>query len=349
MKAFMIKWVGLLKSDIEQWSKCPDDLHKPIWIEWLNHDPEKWDACPETLKQDQEVIDSWRSGWISWLRQQYPERQKIWMAILLKRNVLTPAHENAFWMTVNEGRASLHPTDVSTVAAANQQLPPLPSDPLPAYAAACFKALLQEPRATLPIVQGWKHSPRLELARCAHALAALRGQPWNFSALPADQQSHPLIHEAAVEGWGGFVTKHPCFLEQVPESLCSHSKLQTTLTSLREAEKKALAKQVLEEVKKRPGLSDEAISELHLPAKEKQTWKQVTALRLKHWKKEVKSDARAWERMPQSLQQDEDILKLMREGLGPQIRQKPAFWNQLPACYQNDPCLQRVHRFATRV
>ena len=348
IQSLKIGWMELLKRDVSWWNQCPDDLHKPVWMEWLNHDPEKWDACPETLKQDQDVIDSWRSGWISWLRQQDPERQKIWMAILLKRNVLTPAHENAFWMTVNEGGDYLHPTQISTAAAANQQLPPLPSDPLPAYAAASFKVLLQEPQATLSIVQGWKHSPRLELARCAQALALLKQQPWNFSTLPADQQSHPLIHEAAVQGWGGFVTKHPHFLDQVPESLCTHPKLQTTLTSLREAEKKALAKQVLEEVKKRPGLSDEAMSELHLPAKDKQMWKQVTALRLKHWKKQVRADARAWERMPKSLQQDEDILKLMREGLGPQIRQKPALWNQLPACYQNDPCLQRVHRFATR-
>ena len=135
----------------------------------------------------------------------------------------------------------------------------------------------------------------------------------------------------------------------MPESLRSHTKLQTTLASLCETEKKALAKQVLEEVTKHPGLSDAAMTELKLPAKEKQTWKQVTALRLKHWKKQVKSDARAWEKVPKSLQQDGTLLKLMREGLGPQIRQKPAFWNQLPACYQNDPCLQRVHRFAARV
>jgi hypothetical protein len=89
------------------------------------------------------------------------------------------------------------------------------------------------------------------------------------------------------------------------------------------------------------------MSELNLPAKEKQTWKQVTALRLKHWKKQVKADALAWAKVPQSLQQYEDLLKLMREGIGPQIRQNPALWNQLPACYQNDSCLQRVYRFAT--
>lgn len=178
---------------------------------------------------------------------------------------------------------------------ANLLATPLPSDPLPAYATACFNALLQEPQATLSIVQVWKHSPRMELRRCAQALAALKEKPWNFSALPAEQQSDPLIHETAVEGWMAWVTKHPYFEQAIPDSLRQHPKLKTTLEALRKQEQANHAAQtlalVLHHVNQHTGLSDEAMSDLKLPAKEKLTWKKVTALRLKHWKKQVKADA----------------------------------------------------------
>jgi hypothetical protein len=340
-------WIELLKRDVTKWNTCPQFLqkdkevrqsHKTRWIELLKRDVTKWNQCPEFLRDHAEIKSARAEGEIIWVRSQSEDRRAFWVQRLVERKIVP--------------RADL-PTDLrlliqNPAAYSEQTLQPLPSDPLPDYAEPCFKALLQQPQATLSIVQVWKHSPRMELARCAQALAALREQPWNFRALPADQQSHPLIHEAAVEGWVLFVTKNPFFQPQVPESLRSHTKLQTTLASLCEAEKKALAKQVLEEVTKHPGLSDAAMTELKLPTKEKQTWKQVTALRVKHWKKQVKADALAWEKVPKSLQQEDDLLKIMREGIGPQIRQNPTLWNQLPVCYQNDPCLQRVHRFATR-
>lgn len=376
IQEYRARWVELLKRNVSSWSRPPDFLQlddeviqacKEGWIKKLKGSDARWYRCPDAFKEDRDLIDAWHLGWINliknditqwpqcpqalrhhadikqariegeiqWTRSVSPDQRSRWVKRLVHQKIVPIAD-------LPEDLRIL----IQDALSSSQQA--LPSNPLPAYAAASFKVLLQEPRATLPIVQGWKHSPRLELARCAQALALLRQRPWNFIALPADQQSHPLIHEAAVEGWVVFVTKHHHFLDQVPESLRTHPKLQTTLSSLREAEKKAQAKKVLEEVKKRPGLSDEVMSELHLPAKDKQMWKQVTALRLRYWKKQVKSDARAWEKVPQSLQHDEDILKLMREGIGPQIRQHPTLWNQLSACYRNDPCLQRVHRFATR-
>jgi hypothetical protein len=42
------------------------------------------------------------------------------------------------------------------------------------------------------------------------------------------------------------------------------------------------------------------------------------------------------------------LLVLMRQTLGPQIRENPAIWECLDACYRNDPCLERVYRIATR-
>jgi hypothetical protein len=336
----------LLKYDVLKWDLCPNFLQndrelihasKKGWAELIRRDVDRWFQCPEFLRDHAEIKSARVEGEINWARSVSLDQRALSLQRLVDRKIVK--------------REDL-PTDLRLLIQippdySEQTPPPLPSDRLPDYAAVCFEALLQQPQATLSIVQVWKHSPRLELARCAQALAALREQPWNFSALPADQQLHPLIHKAAVEGWVLFVTKHPFFQPQVPESLRSHPKLQTTMASLCEEEKKALAAQVLQQVKQCPGLSDMAMSDLKLPTKEKQTWKQVTALRLKHWKKQVKEDASAWEKVPKSLQQDGTLLKFMREGLGPQIRQSPALWSQLPSCYRDDPALQRVHRFAT--
>jgi hypothetical protein len=47
------------------------------------------------------------------------------------------------------------------------------------------------------------------------------------------------------------------------------------------------------------------------------------------------------------IESGEPLDRYLREGLGPQIRQQPALWSQLPSCYRDDPALQRVHHFAT--
>jgi hypothetical protein len=344
-------WMTQLDNDPRNWHKFPAFLQRalkrdaaalqtltPAWIKLLEKNPDTWSECPDFLRTHTEIVQARKAGWIAWLEEQYPATRDTGIERLLKKGILALADIKPHWREELQTNANLLAT-------------PLPSDPLPAYATACFNALLQEPRATLSIVQLWKHSPRIELTRCANALGALKEFPWNFSILPAEQQAHPLIHETAVEGWMNCVTKHPYFEQAIPDSLRQHPKLKTTLKALRKQAQanhgaQALAL-VLHHVSLHTGLSDEAMSDLKLPAKEKLTWKKVTALRLKHWKKQVKADARTWENVPKSLQQDGTLLKLMREGLGPQIRQSPALWGQLPSCYRDDPALQRVHRFAT--
>ncbi|MCX6839779.1 MAG: hypothetical protein NTX35_18510 [Verrucomicrobia bacterium] len=343
-------WIELLQSEATLWNQCPDFIQQELkqdysfisafkngWIERLKLDVDQWSLCPEILREQAEVKNAFVQGEIKWARSQSKDRQALWIQRLVERSLIQPEDL---------------PTDMQPLLGryqliSKQKTLTLPNDPLPAFVTACFNALLLEPQATLPIVKCWKYSPRIELARCAKALVALKEKPWNFIALSAEQQSHPLIQESAVDGWVDFVTKNPCFQPEVPDSLRGHQKIQTMLETLRKDEQAKHAAQILERVKTHSGLSDDEMSVLKLPTKEKQTWKRVTALRLKHWKKQLKADARVWEKVPQSLQQYEDLLKLMREGIGPQIRQNPALWKQLPACYQNDSCLQRVYRFAT--
>jgi hypothetical protein len=344
-------WIELLQRNVTLWNQCPDFIQQVLkqdysfisefkngWIVRLKLDVDQWSLCPEILREQAEVKNAFVQGEINWARSQSKDRQALWIQRLIERSLIQPEDL---------------PTDMQPLLGRYQLISKqknltLPNDSMPAFVTACFNALLLEPQATLPIVKCWKHSPRIELARCAKALVALKEMPWNFIALSAEQQSHPLIQESAIDGWVDFVTKNPRFQSEVPNSLRGHQKIQTMLETLRKDEQAKHVDQILERVKTHSGLSDDEMSVLKLPTKEKQTWKQVTSLRLKHWKKQLKADARVWEMVPQSLQQHKDLLKLMREGIGPKIRLAPGLWEDLPECYRTDECLKRVHRFATR-
>jgi hypothetical protein len=375
IKKLTSAWIRSLENDPHDWTQCPEFLkadsliiqaHKNGWIKRLKNHPHEWNQCPDFLQADTQIIQAHKSGWIRllkrepaewpkyppalsnkselqsarmeselhWAGLQNPDRKVMWIKRLLDQKIVQLEDLPADW----------HPMQKKKQACLGSPFSFLPNNPLPAYANACFRTLLEESKAKLPASKDRKLTSSFEQARCALALAALREYPWNFSALPADQQSHPLIHKTAFEGWMALLKKHPNFHHTVPDSMRDSPKIQTILKNLRNAKNASL---VLQEVSQLPDLNDYEMSYLKLPAKEKQTWKEVTALRLKHWKKQVKVDARAWEKVPKSLQQDGTLLKLMREGLGPQIRQSPTLWSQLPSCYRDDPALQRVHRFAT--
>jgi hypothetical protein len=104
----------------------------------------------------------------------------------------------------------------------------------------------------------------------------------------------------------------------------------------------------LKQVEGNPSISDEQLEHLAIPAANRKMRKTIRDIRLRHWKAQVKKDWRKWSTMPPSLQQEEEVLKVMREGLGPEIRRAPGLWARLPEDYRQDECLQRVHHYATR-
>jgi hypothetical protein len=152
----------------------------------------------------------------------------------------------------------------------------------------------------------------------------------------------------AAEGWVSRIKENAVFAKHVPELLLTHPKLQSFFAAQEQKEEGQVEEQILAQVKRAPGISDERLDKLGLPEGDKKLAVQIRKLRLKHWEKAIKKDWEAWERMPHSLRHDEGILTTMRETLGPQIRKNSGLWNELPDCYRQDPALQRVHKFATQ-
>jgi hypothetical protein len=192
----------------------------------------------------------------------------------------------------------------------------------------------------------------MERARCVDALAALRLHPWHFESLPSDQKEQALIREAAVAGWERVITSDPVCADIVPESLRSDPALARTIKSVRDAAQKAarelLIADFLKAVQRNPSITDEACSGFGLPKTEKETWMQIQKIRSRYWKKAVAQNWRKWGSMPESLRTEASVLTLLRNELGPHISKTPSIWDGLPACYREDPCLQRVYQIATR-
>ena len=336
-----------LENDPRNWHQCPEFLQQEFqkdaaavpklisaWITSLQRDPDKYRECPDFLRTHTDIVQARKAGWLAWLEQQYPATRDTWIERLLKEGVLGWGDLKPEW------RKGIH-TDVSRLEASTFEISP---DPLPPYAAASLAALAAEPRATLPVVQAWRHHPRMELTNCQKALAALRHFPQNYNALPPEQKKHALIREAAALGWADWVQKTPEAASKVPAEFQDHPEVAE---QVRRAFAKCLEMK-LKQVEKNPSITDEQLEHLAIPAANRKMRKTIRAIRLKYWKVQVKKDWRNWSTMPPSLQQEDEVLKVMREGLGPEIRRAPGLWARLPEGYHQDECLQRVHRFATQ-
>ena len=341
---------GLIRGvakDPTTWSLIPErlqpDLQKDAtvlqmlrsgWIELLEKNPDTWSECPGFLRAHTEIVQARKAGWIAWLEEQYPATRATWIERLLKEGVLVLADLKPQW------RKGIH-TDVIRVEAPTFEISPTP---LPPYAAASLVALAAEPRVTLPIVQAWRHNPRMELANCHKALGALRRSPQNYDTLPPEQKEHALIRQAAALGWADWVQKTPEASSKVPAEFQDHPEVAE---QVRRAFAKCLEMK-LKQVEENPSITDEQLEHLAIPTANRKMRKTIREIRLKYWKAQVKKGWRNWSTMPPSLQQEEVVLKVMREGLGPEIRRAPNLWKDLPEGYRQDECLQRVHRFATR-
>ena len=315
-----VGWIGLLKRQPTTWNECPRDILqktevvealKKGWVALLKDDIAAWDQCPVSIRTDAVLVETAIVGWCKGMK-------KITDCL---KQVPEEHLQAVLWKKY----------------------------PISSYAFSGFSAIVDEPQATLSLVkERWRHSPKSERANAAKALAELRNYPWNFCVLPAEQQSHPLIQEVAAEGWVSRIKENAVFAKHVPELLLTHPKLKSFFAAQEQKEEGQVEEQILAQVKRAPGISDERLDKLGLPEGDKKLAVQIRKLRLKHWEKAIKKDWEAWERMPHSLRHDEGILTTMRETLGPQIRKNSGLWNELPDCYRQDPALQRVHKFATQ-
>ena len=104
----------------------------------------------------------------------------------------------------------------------------------------------------------------------------------------------------------------------------------------------------LQFVRRKPWISDDCLAETRALIEEEGSQGRIRDERLKYWKNEIKKDWRRWSITPASLRNDECLLAVMRNVLGPEIRRDPSLWNRLPECYRDDTCLKRVHGYATR-
>jgi hypothetical protein len=321
------KWLTFLRSNPRKWAMCPSFLLrrtetletlKTVWLSLIEEDPACWNECPDILATDPQV-----------LKTRNTRRARLLLDSPPRRIEDIPAELLAEFLSLKY--------------------------PLPHFADACFETLADHPHANSGILQLWRNSPDPARAYSTEALTSLRRSPWNLVKLSVAQQDHPLIRETAVKGWAEMLPIHPCLAGLLPENLRTHPLIRAALAALLKAsspEASSAAKKaehrILQMVRAQPGITDEALQKLALPANRKKEWKQVTALRRSHWKKLLRKNWEAWQRMPVSLRDEESLLVLMRQTLGPQIRENPAIWECLDACYRNDPCLERVYRIATR-
>jgi hypothetical protein len=353
----------VLKRDPLKWRECPPQIQnneavKNVlnsgWVRLIECDPRRWGQCPEFLQSDEALICSLRNAW----------------ADLLHRGS-GRLEECPGFLVADAGFAEARRLRrlESVLAKKHPRLEEVSKDilfdflirkyPLPHYAAACFEVLGAEPSVTRAILGMWRHNSRMERIHCIDALTALRATPWHFGTLPEIQQEHSLIREAAAEGWVDRISSNALYADLMPESLRAHSELDAALQSVaadnrkalmaqKAASRRALAERCMKAVADNPRISDGELRQLGLPKTERAAWKRILALRLRFWKNAVKKEWRVWEVVPESLRQNEVVLEAMRNGLGPRLCQKASMWEELPECYRSDPCLQRVHRIATR-
>ena len=357
MQACRAGWIKKIKRDPMTWNRCPDLLKKDFqqdlevihelkkgWVNLLKRDPQEWDSCPTFLQMDNEVIEARKTGWVILLKHN-PSEWNFCPSDLQKDPELIRMRQTSgieFLMKQEKLALEEIPPDLFTAYLVYK-------NPLPPYLSSCFVAMVDEPHATLSVVKGlWRHSPKSERANAAKALAELRNYPWNFCVLAAEQQSHPLIQEMAAEGWVSRIKENAVFAKHVPELLLTHPKLKSFIAAKEQLKEAELLEQILAQVKRAPGISDERLDKLGPPEGDKKLAVQIRKLRLKYWEKAINKDWQEWERMPHSLKHDEGILTTMRETLGPQIRKNSGLWNELPDCYRQDPALQRVYNFATQ-
>jgi hypothetical protein len=235
-----------------------------------------------------------------------------------------------------------------------------------------FEAIGELPQLKRAMLQLWRNN--WEWAHGIEAVGWLRRHPWVFDKLPEPQQRHAFLREEAAIGWRTLVKENNDYSELVSPSLRLHPELVEAMTvarqqieaesnrDLRKVEKarsveasntaRRAQDQVLERVKGNLALSDEEVAALEITAAQSQVAKSILNLRMKYWTQAVKKNWQVWVDVPASLRNHENVLKAMRESLGPCLRDAirrgdEGLWNQLQDCYRQDEAVQRVRKYAS--
>ncbi len=346
-------WIRRAENAPQQWNQCPEVLQQELqedaavvqilrsgWENLLSDDPDKWNDCPEFLKSEQEIARARKTGWVHRLERD-PLRWNQCPEFLQLDSEIVQARKTG-WIRRAEN--------------APQQWNQCPE---------VLQQELQEDAAVVQILRSgwenllsddpdkWNDCPEFlkseqEIAR-AHKtgwVQRLERDPLRWNQCPEHLQSNVAILQALKNGWINELEKtkkltRPALIKRL---------LQSNILSLNDLPIEWRPEPItpLDQVRQCPWIKDDILENLSIQQADQTERKTIRAIRLKYWKVQVKKDWRNWSTMPPSLQQEEVVLKVMREGLGPEIRRAPGLWARLPEDYRQDQCLQRVHHYATR-
>jgi len=315
-------WIQCLRSNPSEWYACPAilqdaDMHRIVrglWAARIENRPIEWSQCPDFLKndfkRDASMIQGLRRGWINAL--------------------IEAPHEWNQCPDFLQGEAEVRQ------ALKNGWIKRIESDPTQLRNSP--RSLWEDAKIIQAYKKGWialHLSGSREWERCPEALKTdhefveLQKRAWiNKLGNMASQSRAVFIRRLLNDNILALDELPSCWLPESPASLATPVPLEM--------------------VRRSPWISDDRLGDMHVSRADDETQKNIMVVRLKYWESQVKKDWRNWSVIPPSLRDDEGLLRLMRKGLGPEIRRDPGLWYRLAECYRTDECLQRVHSYATR-
>ena len=332
------------------------------WVNLLQIFPSAWSHCPEDFRTEHRVLGALKDGWLALL--------KMDDGLLGQQPVGLLSSEEAA-EAVRQGRvqrlAAVRQGRVQRLATALQGQVAIPEN-----FQRMFEAIGELPELKRAMLQLWRNN--WAWAHGIEAVGWLRRHPWVFDKLPEPQQRHAFLREEAAIGWRTLIKENKDYSELVSPSLRLHPELVDAMTvarqqieeesnrDLRKVEQERSVEasntarraqdQVLERVKGNLALSDEEVAALGITAAQPQVAKSILNLRMEYWTQAVKKNWQVWVDVPASLRNHKNVLKAMRESLGPCLRDAirrgdEDLWNQLQDCYRQDEAVQRVRRYAS--
>jgi hypothetical protein len=335
-------------------------------------------TVPKELRELPELLEAMTEGWSTWFAARglkgwdvipesfrHTERLQNQAAALWIDRI---KHESFAWTEV--------PRELSGVSAISSAW--MDAQPVPAQMEPSFAEIASQPNLTKVTLQLWRNSNHWNRQKTGAMLIELRGKPWLFEKLNAAAQSHPMIHEAAIEGaqdmigrnanyfhvlptafrtehqlldqaaadWLADLKAERCTWEHIPASLQAapslvhwKEKQESTLRKLAREQKQATAQGRL---RANPELRDEELTKKELKSAS------IRKLRASYWAKKVEKDKMLFLEVPESLIGEEVILKFVRAHWGPLIHKNPAAFESLPDRVKADEGIQRVYKIATR-
>jgi len=333
---------------------------------------------PKELRDTPEIVTAMTEGWSAWFA---ARGLKGWSVIpeAFRHTERLQQQAAALWIELTHKEAfawTAVPRElngITEVSAAWMKAQPIPPQMEPSFA-----EIAAQPNLTKVTLQLWRNSNHWNRQKTGAMLIELRSKPWLFDKLDAAAQSHPMIHEAAMEGVRDMIGRNVGYFHVIPVAFRSDTELldlaasewladlkterctwehipaslhaAPSLTRLKQKEDSTLRKQVKEEkqanaegrLRANPQLRDEELTKKELKSSS------IRKLRSSYWAKRVEKDINLFSDVPESLLGEEAIQKVVRAHWGPLIHKNPATFETLPERVKADEGIQRVYKIAMR-